>query len=94
MDTASLRRFLKFIRHGAERMPDDTDGFIRLDGNAATACATLAENRPELVRDPPFRQELKALPLEKMKPEQAVACVAERAGRRGGTAWLTDLCAR
>jgi pectate lyase len=82
------------VTPGAERMPDDTEGFIRLDGNAATARATLAENRPELVRDPPYRQELKALPLEKMKAEQAVACVAERAGRHGGTTWLADLCAR
>jgi hypothetical protein len=52
MDTASLRRFLKIIRYGAEGMPDDTEGFIRLEGNAATAWAIMAENRPELVRDP------------------------------------------
>jgi hypothetical protein len=55
MGTASLRRFLKIIRYGAERMPDDTEGFIRLDGNAATARAILAENRAELVRDPLYR---------------------------------------
>jgi hypothetical protein len=34
MDTASMRRFIKIIRYGAERMPDETEGFIRLDGNA------------------------------------------------------------
>jgi pectate lyase len=80
------------VTPGAERMPEDTEGFIRLVENAATTKTIMKENRPELVGNPEYSQPLRALAFEKMKPEQAVACVAGRAGTRGATEWLAHLC--
>ena len=77
---------------GAERMSEDTEGFIRLDENGTIGKAIMKDNRPELVSDPQYRQQLALVPLANMKPEQAVACIGARASRYGGTAWERDLC--
>ncbi len=78
---------------GASKMPEDTLGFIRLKDNIATSNVVMAESEPAAVPTPGYRRDLRVLPFHRMKPEDAVACVAARAGVEGVTAWNEKLCA-
>ncbi len=77
---------------GAEAMPGDGPGFIRLRGNVATARSVLAENEPAEVADPDYEKGFAVLAFDHMKPQNAVACVAARAGADGAGAWSAELC--
>lgn len=77
---------------GAEKMPDDVEGFIRLVRNTVTEPSLMTENQPGRVSFPTDRNDLTVLPFDRMPPSQVVACVAARAGVRGSTAWNPILC--
>jgi pectate lyase len=77
---------------GAEKMPGDVEGFIRLVHNTVTESSLLAENQPGRVSFPADREALTVLPFDRMSPSRVVACVAARAGLRGGTTWNPALC--
>jgi pectate lyase len=77
---------------GASRMPEDAVGFIRLSHNIATAKVVMGENEPAMVGEPDYRGRMRVLPMEQMSAEQAVACIAARAGVYGGSVWDRRLC--
>jgi len=89
-ESHSFRAVWTTVTPGAERMPDETEGFIRLGENAATARSIIAAHHPELVALPTYK--LTPMPLDKLSPENAIACIAARAGTRGETSWRADLC--
>ncbi len=68
----------------------DTEGFVRLRGNALYNGAEATEDRPAEVPEPDYSyglQSLSDLPLA-----ASLACVADRAGRAGANAWNKVLC--
>ncbi|MES2151459.1 MAG: hypothetical protein V4508_16910 [Pseudomonadota bacterium] len=77
---------------GAEAMPGDGEGFIRVRRNVVTARSIVAESHPERVADPSYETHMVILPFELMAPEQVVACIAARAGPAGGRDWDRSLC--
>ncbi len=78
---------------GAARMPEDVPGAIRLADNLTTARELIADNAPGTVPDPIYRNTWTSPPLAGRSIEQAVACVAARAGRGGANQWPARLCA-
>ena len=72
-------------------MLGDVEGFIRLRANAVVSGAIAAEDRPGLVPEPPYA--FRTVPLADLPPKQALACVADRAGRAGAARWSDTLCA-
>ena len=90
---ATHRAVWTTITRGASRMPEDTVGFIRLGPNISTAKVVMGENEPSMVPEPEYRKQLRVLWFDKMTPERAVACIAARAGIRGGRTWDATLCA-
>jgi pectate lyase len=77
---------------GAERMPEDTPGAIRLADNQTTVREFMADNAPATVPDPIYRDTWKSPQLAGRSIEQAVACVASRAGRGGASQWPARVC--
>ena len=77
---------------GAARMPEDTPGAIRLADNLTTARELIADNAPESVPDPIYRDAWTSPHFAGRSIEQVVACVASRAGRGGASQWPARLC--
>lgn len=88
----SFRAVWTTSSRGAEAMPGDGPGFIRLRGNVATGRSVMAENEPSEVPDPDYEKTFGVLPFDHMKPDHVVACVTARAGVDGASVWSTDLC--
>lgn len=79
------------VTRGAEKMPGDVEGFVRLRQNKVIGGAVAADDQPQEVPDPPYT--FYALPLEELSFKNAIACLADRAGRTGALAWDARLCA-
>ena len=74
----------------AINMSTDTEGFVRLHGNALYNGATATEDRPSEVPEPAYSYRLQ--PLADLPLATSLACVADRAGRAGSRAWNETLC--
>ena len=70
----------------------DRPGEIRLEGGPQVPPdAIVGQNEPEAVPTPDYAYH--AIPLELLPPDQALACVASRAGRNGASSWDDPVCA-
>ena len=79
---------------GAMRTPSDVEGFIRLYNNKIVGPATLGENDPGTVPDPPYRRPLTFPAFAQASAPQAIACIASRAGRQGASEWPPSCLAK
>jgi pectate lyase len=77
---------------GAEAMPEDVAGAIRLAGNLANERALMADNAPETVADPIYRGGWTSPVVAGRSVAEAIACIAGRAGRGGIDHWSVKLC--
>jgi hypothetical protein len=68
-------------------MPWDVEGFIRTRQNRSGEQAIIAENEPQLVNDPVYREDMKVPRFNELSLPQAIGCVAARAGKQGAAAW-------
>ena len=83
------------VTPGAERMPGDVEGFVRLADNFAMPPATADEDRPEEVPEPSYASDAgyEIVPLAELGLAAALACLSDRAGRTGASQWNRNLCA-
>ena len=79
---------------GAEEMPGEIEGFVRLKDNFVMPPSTAYDDRPQEVPDPRYAPEYDTVPLAKLGLPAALACLSDRAGRTGAAHWNAALCAR
>lgn len=68
------------------------EGYIRLEGNISDGRGTFSDNQPHSVPTPSYVHALPVLKLDALSPEQAIGCIAARAGRLGASRWNRELC--
>ncbi len=74
---------------GAPTMFTDAEGFVRLRGNGLFG-GVATDDQPAEVPEPGYSYQLQ--PLADLSLSAALACVADRAGRAGSSAWNDRLC--
>ncbi len=77
---------------GAERMLEDVEGAIRIADNLVSDREQMADHMPSTVPDPLYRGSWRSPALAGRSIEQAIACVATRAGRGGLAHWPQQQC--
>ncbi len=72
---------------GAVLMTEDVAGAIRLTGNLTVGREIVGDNAPETVAEPIYRNAWQGPTWTGASFEDALSCIAARAGRGGATAW-------